>query len=149
MTTKTTTVYHLADKRFLGRTPDGQQVMIDGESYAKTGMNPMELLLNALGGCSAFDVVEMIRKRRLDLVSYRVELEGDRAEGPPSYYTAIRVNHVIDAPGLSEKMARRFVDLAMTKYCSVASSLKADISFTVTLEHDLDETANDDDGSDS
>ncbi len=133
--TKQTTIFHLDGKRFLGRTPDGQQLMIDGESYAKTGMNPMEVLLNAFGACSAFDVVEMIRKRRLELHSYRVEIEGDRADGTPSYYTDIRATHIIDAPGLKQEMAERFVDLATNKYCSVASSLKADISFTVVLEH--------------
>ncbi len=133
--TKQTTIFHLDGKRFLGRTPDGQQLMIDGESYAKTGMNPMEVLLNALGACAAFDVVEMIRKRRLDLVSYRIELEGDRFDGTPSYYTDIRAVHHIDAPGLKQEMAERFVDLATNKYCSVAASLKADISFEVVLEH--------------
>ena len=133
--TKNTTVFHLDGKRFLGRTPDGQQLMIDGESYAKTGMNPMEVLLNALGACAAFDVVEMIRKRRLELISYRVELEGDRADGTPSYYTDIRAVHHINAPGLKQEMAERFVDLATNKYCSVASSLNADITFDVVLEH--------------
>ncbi|MCP3939142.1 MAG: OsmC family protein [Actinomycetia bacterium] len=112
------------------------QVMIDGEQTAKTGMNPMELLLNALGACAAFDVVEMIRKRRLEVVGYHIELEGDRAEVTPSYYTNIRARHVIDAPGLSENHALRFVDLAMNKYCSVASSLKAEITFEVELLHE-------------
>ncbi len=133
--TKQTTIFHLEGKRFLGRTPDGQQVMIDGEDYAKTGMNPMEVLLNAFGACSAFDVVEMIRKRRLELHSYRIDVEGDRAAGMPAYFTDIRATHVIDAPGLKQEMAERFVDLATNKYCSVASSLKADITFTVVLEH--------------
>lgn len=133
MATKQTTVFHLDGKRFLGRTPDGQQLMIDGEDYAKTGMNPMEILLNAVGACAAFDVVEMIKKRRLDLVSYRVELEGERADGVPAFYTAITAVHHIDAPGLKQEMADRFVDLAMNKYCSVASSLTAEISFTVEL----------------
>jgi len=132
--TKHTTVFHIDGMRFMGRTPDGQQLMIDGEQYAKTGMNPMEILLNALGACAAFDTVEMIRKRRLDLVSYRVEVEGDRHDGTPAYYTRIRATHHINAPGLKQEMAERFVDLAMNKYCSVASSLKAEISFTVLLE---------------
>jgi putative redox protein len=136
--TKTTTIFHLDGKRFMGRTPDGQQLMIDGESYAKTGMNPMEVLLNALGACAAFDTVEMIRKRRLELVSYRVHLEGDRHDGTPAYYTHIRATHHINAPGLKQEMAERFVDLATNKYCSVASSLKADIAFDVILEHDLE-----------
>lgn len=135
------TIFHIDGKRFMGRTPDGQQLMIDGEEYAKTGMNPMQVLLNALGACAAFDVVEMIRKRRLDLIDYRVELEGNRFDGTPAYYTDIKANHFINAPGLKQEMAERFVDLAMNKYCSVASSLKADISFTVVLGHDSDEPA--------
>ncbi len=134
--TKSTTVHHLVGKRFVGKTPDGMQVMIDGEDDAKIGMNPMELLLNAVGACAAFDIVEMIRKRRVEVVSYRVELEGDRADGTPAYYTDIRARHVIDAPGLSEKQAERFVGLAMNKYCSVASSLNAEITFEVELLHE-------------
>ena len=134
--TKTTTVHHLVGKRFVGVTPDGMRLMIDGEESAKTGMNPMEVLLNALGACAAFDVVEMVRKRRLELLEYRVEIEGDRAEGVPAYYTHIRARHVINAPGLKQGMAERFVDLAMNKYCSVASSLNADISFEVELVHE-------------
>lgn len=134
--TKTTTVHHLVDKRFVGSTPDGMTVMIDGEATAKTGMNPMEILLNAVGACAAFDVVEMIRKRRLTLESYRIELEGDRADGTPAFYTDIRARHVIDAPGLSQSMAERFVDLATNKYCSVASSLHATTSFEVELLHE-------------
>lgn len=110
--------------------------MIDGESHAKTGMNPMEVLLNALGACSAFDVVEMIRKRRLDLLDYRIELDGERADAVPAVYTKIHVKHVINAPGLKQEMAERFVDLAMNKYCSVASSLTAEIDFSVELTHE-------------
>ena len=136
---KSTTVYHIDGKRFMGRTPDSHRIMIDGETYAKTGMNPMEVLLNALGACAAFDVVEMIRKRRLDLDRYRVELEGHRHDGTPSYFTNIHATHFICAPGLKQAMAERFVDLAMNKYCSVASSLKAEIDFTVVLEHPVDE----------
>lgn len=133
MATKHTTVFHIDGKRFMGRTPDGQQLMIDGEDYAKTGMNPMEILLNALGACAAFDVVEMIRKRRLELVSYRIELEGERNDGVPGFYTKIHAVHHINAPGLAQEMAERFVDLSMNKYCSVASSLTAEVSFGVEL----------------
>lgn len=134
--TKTTTVHHLVGKRFVGITPDNQRVMIDGESGVKTGMNPMELLLNALGACAAFDVTEMLKKRRIDTQSYRVELTGERAEGIPSYYTHIHAVHVFNAPGLDKKTALRFVELGMTKYCSVASSLNATIDFEVVLEHE-------------
>lgn len=136
MSIKTTTVYHISGKRFLAETPDGQRFMIDGEDHAKTGMNPMEVLLNALGACAAFDVVEMIKKRRLVLTNYRIELEGTRADTVPAYFTSIHLKHFINAPGLKQEMAERFVDLAMNKYCSVASSLNADIGFSVELAHE-------------
>lgn len=135
MATKTSTVHHIVGKRFLAETPDGQRFMIDGEDHAKTGMNPMDVLLNAFGACSAFDVVEMIRKRRLELLSYRIELTGERHDGTPAYFTLIRAKHVIDAPGLAQEMAERFVDLATNKYCSVAGSLNAEITFEIELVH--------------
>ena len=135
MASKTATVYHIAGKRFLGETPDHQRVNIDGESFAKSGMSPMDLVLNAVGGCAAFDIVEMLGKRKLDIISYHIELEGERFDGTPAYFTKIHAKHIFNVPGLNEKTATRFVDLAMNKYCSVASSLKADISFEVMLEH--------------
>ena len=134
MATKTTTVHHLVDKRFVGITPEGQRVMIDGESDAQTGMRPMELLLNAVGACAAYDIVEMLKKRRLDVQGYKIELSGERAEGTPAYYTHIHAKHLFNVPGLDQKTAERFVDLGMNKYCSVAASLKAEISFEVVLE---------------
>lgn len=135
MATKTTTVHHLIDKRFVGITPEGQRVMIDGETHAQTGMRPMDLLLNAVGACAAYDIVEMLSKRRLTVHSYRIELEGTRHDGTPAYYTHIHARHIFNVPDLDKKTATRFVDLGMNKYCSVAASLKAEISFEVVLEH--------------
>ena len=132
--TKQTTVYHLVDKRFMGETPEKQRVMIDGEDVAQTGMRPMELLLNAVGACAAYDIVEMLKKRRLEIQNYRIELKGERADSTPAYYTHIHAKHLFDVPGLDQKTAERFVDLGMNKYCSVAASLKAEISFEVVLE---------------
>ncbi len=132
--TKTTTVHHLVNKRFVGVTPEGQRVMIDGEKDVQTGMRPMELLLNAVGACAAYDIVEMLQKRRLDVQGYRIELSGERPDATPAPYTRIHAKHIFDVPGLDEKTAMRFVDLGMNKYCSVAASLKAEISFEVVLE---------------
>ena len=141
MSTKTTTVHHLVGKRFVGVTPEGQRVMIDGESQAQTGMRPMELLLNAVGACAAYDIVEMLGKRRLDVRGYRIELSGERPDAVPAPYTHIHAKHFFNVPGLDEKTATRFVDLGMNKYCSVASSLKAEVSFEVILEAPELETA--------
>ena len=131
----TTTVHQVVGKTFVGITPEGQRVMIDGESDHPTGMRPMQLLLNAVGACAAYDIVEMLRKRRLEVRSYRIELEGERAEESPRRYTRIFARHVFDAPGLDVRTATRFVDLGMNKYCSVAASLDVEIAFEVVLDH--------------
>ena len=143
MASKYATVHHIVEKRFLAETPDSQRLMIDAEKVAKSGMNPMDLVLSAVGGCAAIDIVEMIKKRKLEIESYRIELEGERFDGTPAYFTHIHAKHIFNVPGLSEKMANRFVDLGMNKYCSVASSLKADTSFEVVLEHDSSEDSDD------
>ena len=142
-TTNTTTLHHLVGKRFVGIQPDGMRVHIDGEASAKTGMSPMELVLNAVGGCAAFDVAVMIEKRRLTVASYRVEMTGERSEEPPRRFTKIHAVHVLDVPGLDRKNAERFVELATEKYCSVAASLNAEVTFDVVLEHEAEADASD------
>lgn len=137
---KRTTVHHLTGKRFVGITAEGLRVMIDGESYAQTGPRPMDLVLNAVGACAAYDVVEMLHKRKLTIERYTIELTGERAEGTPAYYTRIHAEHHLTVPGLDRRTAERFVGLAMTKYCSVAASLKAEISYAVVL-HEADTQA--------
>lgn len=141
--TMTTTVHHLVGKRFVGITPDEQRVLIDGEKAHQTGMRPMQLLLNALGACAAYDVVEMLGKRKLQIRDYRIELTGYRPDETPSPYRKVVARHYFDVPGLDERTAERFVGLGMTKYCSVAASLDPDIdiSYEVVLEHEAEPAA--------
>ncbi len=134
MSTTETVLHHLVDKRFIGVTPDGMRVPIDGESSHRTGMSPMQLVLNAVAGCAAYDVVEMLRKRKLTIRGYRVEAVGVRTGGTPSPFTTVHTRHVLDVPGLDQHTADRFVELAVTKYCSVASSLNASQTFEAVLE---------------
>jgi putative redox protein len=136
--TETTTLHHLVDKRFVGITADGMRVMVDGtrERETKTGMGPMQLVLNALAACMAFDLVVMLEKRRLEVRSYHVEARGERADGPPAKYTHVHTRHVFDVPGLDRRTAERFVGLVIQKYCSVASSLRAEQTFEVELLHE-------------
>jgi len=134
--TLTSTVHHLVGLRFMGETPEGQRVMIDNEKHARTGMSPMQLLLNAVAACTAMDVVIMIGKRKLTVNGYRIEMTGERADGTPSPYEKIIARHVFDVPGLDAATAQRFVQLASEKYCSVGLSLKAPIEFEVVLENE-------------
>lgn len=129
----TTTVTNLGGLRFIGETPDGQRTMIDNEKVARTGMSPMQLVLNAVAACAAMDVSVMLSKRKLEVGSYRIEVTGERPDEHPGPFTKIVARHVFDVPGLDREMAERFVDLATNKYCSVGASLNAHVDWEVEL----------------
>src|SRR5690606_14247310 len=136
----TTTLHHLTGLRFVGETPDGQRTMIDNEKRARTGPSPMQLVMHALAACAAMDVVVMLGKRRLEIKEYRIEMLGERPDAVPAPFERFRARHVFDVPGLDEATARRFVDLASEKYCSVGASLKAEVENEVVLLHEAAST---------
>ena len=129
----TTTVTNLGGRRFVGETADGQRTMIDNEKVARTGMSPMQLVLNAVAACAAMDVMVMLGKRKLPVNSYRIDVIGERPDEHPSPFTRIVTRHIFDVPGLEREMAERFVDLATHKYCSVGASLKAHVDWEVEM----------------
>lgn len=131
--TKRVVIHHLAGHRFLGMNEQGDKVMIDGDQPA-TGPRPMELLLMALGACTAYDVVDIMKKKKQPLARYRVEVEGIRAETHPRRYTHITVTHIASGPGVTLEALERAAHLSHTKYCSVSASLNAEIAVKVVLE---------------
>lgn len=131
--TMTTTVTNLGGLRFVGETPDGQRTMIDNEKVVRTGMSPMQLVLNAVAACAGMDVSVMLSKRQLDVKTYRIDVIGERPEEYPAPFTRIVTRHVFEVPGLDREMAERFVDLATNKYCSVGASLRAHVDWEVEL----------------
>ncbi len=89
------------------------------------GGRPMELLLAGLGGCTAVDVVSILRKARQEVTGFEVQVEGDRREEDPKVYTHIRVKYLIRGRNLSEDAVRRAINLSETKYCSASAMLGA------------------------
>ncbi|MCS7057631.1 MAG: OsmC family protein [Meiothermus sp.] len=133
MATKRVVLHRLSGHRFLGINEQGDKVMVDGDQPA-TGMRPMELLLTALAGCTAYDVVDIMEKKRQPLARYRVEVVGQRAEEHPRRYTHIVVTHYASGPNVTREALERAVELSHTKYCSVSASLNAQIETRVVLE---------------
>ncbi len=88
----------------------------------------------ALGACTAYDVVDIMTKKKQPLARYRVEVEGVRAETHPKRYTHITVRHIASGPQVTEEALRRAVELSHTKYCSVSASLNAEIATEVVVE---------------
>lgn len=133
MSTKSATVQLTEGMAFLATTDSGQQVLMD-DAADGGGPTPMELLLMALGGCTAMDVISILRKMRQDVTDYRVEVRGERAESHPKVYTALEVVHIVTGRGVSRERAQHAIDLSAGTYCSVSAMLGASATVTHRLE---------------
>ena len=114
------------DHEFSTQNELGNQVNIDMRaSDVKEHQSPTELLLSALGACAAVEIVSMVKKRRKTFKDLKAEISGVRRDENPRGFTDINLHYIIYSPDLTQEEAERIVDLATTKYCSVAGSLSA------------------------
>ncbi|UXP33680.1 OsmC family protein [Reichenbachiella agarivorans] len=129
------TLVYKTDKEFEATNQAGNTVKMDMYPQdEKQNQSPMDLVLSALAGCAAVDIVSMIKKRRKTFVDLKVESVGERAEGHPAKFTKIHKKFIITSPDLTDKEAERIIDLAVESYCSVASSLSPEIDMTHSFE---------------
>jgi putative redox protein len=113
---------------FLGESGTGHSLVMDGaeeQGGRNLGPRPMEMLLIGLGGCSAYDVMAMLRKSRQNVVDCRAELEAERADVVPAVFTKIHVHFVVTGKDLKENQVARAVSLSAEKYCSASIMLEA------------------------
>jgi putative redox protein len=115
------------DMCFIGRSGSGHALVLDSSS-GDTGMRPAELIPLALAGCTAMDVISILRKKRQDVRHYEVEATGEQEPDHPNAFTRIDVRHVIDGPEIDEEAVRRAIELSATKYCSVGATLSSGIT---------------------
>ena len=111
---------------FIGESASGHAVVMDGppESGGRNlGIRPMEMLLLGMGGCTAFDVVMILKKARQPVTDCVVEMEARRADTDPKVFTHIHVRFVVTGDGLSDKQVARAVELSAEKYCSASIML--------------------------
>jgi putative redox protein len=118
---------------FLGEAASGHAVVMDGppESGGRNlGVRPMEMLLLGMGGCTAFDVVMILKKARQEITDCVVEMEAERAATDPKVFTRIHVHFVVTGNGLSDKQVARAVELSAEKYCSASIMLSKSVDIT-------------------
>jgi putative redox protein len=94
----------------------------------------MELLLVALGSCTAVDVISILKKKREQVSAYRIEVRGERRSDHPRSYKRMEVHHVVTGRGVSEKAVSQAIELSETKYCSVAATLRPTAEIVSTFE---------------
>lgn len=130
------------DQRFEAVTGTGQRVVLhapEDPETPRTGPSPMELALLATGGCTAVDVVGILRRMREDVTGLEVRLEAERAEEPPRVFTRVRMTYVVRGSGLRRDRVERAVRLSQERYCSVSIMLRrAGVAITTAVEVDGD-----------
>ncbi|HKB98179.1 MAG TPA: OsmC family protein [Terriglobales bacterium] len=119
--------------RFVGSASSRHSIVIDAGSE-KTANSPMELVLLALCGCTASDVVGILRKKREPFSGLEVRAAGERADGYPAVYTSIHLTYLVRGQ-VSRKAMEDAVRLSKEKYCSVSAMLEKAAKITYTIEH--------------
>ena len=127
-------VRFVADDLFVGITPGGRAIVLDTDSQRGSGPSPVELLLVALGSCTATDVATILKKKRQHVITYRVEVSGERRSEYPRSYTSMKVHHVVIGRNISPNAVAHAIELSETKYCSVAATLRPQVEIQSTFE---------------
>jgi len=126
------------DKNYLleAKGASGIPVMIDNKSSEIVkGSSPMELILMGVGGCSAIDIIHILKKQRQEITDYRVEVEGERVELDGSKPFKAMVVHIMLEGDIVPEKAQKAADLSFQKYCSVSKTFDSvvDITYKVSL----------------
>src|SRR5208283_4415451 len=120
-------------ERYLGEAGSRHAIVMDA-AKEKSANTPMELVLIALCGCTASDVVGILRKKREPFTTLEVTAEGERASGYPAVYTAIKLKYRVSGK-VAPKAMEDAVRLSKEKYCSVSAMLEKTAKITFVIEY--------------
>ena len=118
--------------QMVARTGNGPAIVMDNPEGA-SGPGPMQLVLMGVAGCSAMDVVSIMKKKRANMTGLEVNITGERAEDHPKRYTKINMEFVFTGKAIKHKDAERSIELSITKYCSAIASLNATVEHTCRI----------------
>jgi putative redox protein len=132
-----TTVTWAGEASFQAQSESGHTLIMDGppdHGGRNLGPRPMELVLMGMGGCTAFDVVHILRKARQDVTDCVAHIDAERAPTDPKVFTRIHVHFVVTGRKLNPAQVERAIHLSAEKYCSASIMLGK----TATITHDVD-----------
>jgi putative redox protein len=136
------TIKWLDNVSFVGETETSHAIVMDGAPDAggrNIGPRPMEVVLIGTGGCTAFDVIHILKRARQAVSDCVVELEAERADTDPKVFTKIHMHFVVTGKALKHEQVERAIQLSAEKYCSASIML----SKTATITHDFEIREND------
>ncbi len=120
---QTARVKWVGNEQFLALSPSGHAFALDSDRQSNAAPGPMEMLLVALGACTATDVVAILAKKRQKLGSLEVVVSGERASEPPTVWVKLEIVYKLYGQ-LDEKAVHDAIELSENKYCSVAATLR-------------------------
>ena len=124
-------------RAFVAESGSGHALVLDGPAEhggRNLGPSPMELVLLGTGGCTAFDVVLILKRGRENIADCVVELDAERAQTDPKVFTKIVMRYIVTGRGLDPKKVERAVQLSAEKYCTVSAM----IGKTAQIEHAIE-----------
>jgi putative redox protein len=119
-------------RRFLARSESGHSFLID-DAQGNAGPKPIQAALLALGGCTAFDVIGILRKKRQTVTSYEIELRAEQNPEPPNVFTRVEIRHRLHGE-IDPEAVKRALFLSETKYCSVGAMISKTARIENTFE---------------
>lgn len=125
------------DVTFVGEAGSGHAVVMDGAPEVggrNLGPRPMEMLLLGLGGCSAFDVVLILKRGRLQVSDCVVEISAQRADSDPKVFTHIKMHYIVTGRQLDRGKVERAVQLSADKYCSASAIMEKTAKIETSIE---------------
>jgi putative redox protein len=121
-------------RQFVARTASGHNLILD-DAAGGTGPKPIEMVAVGLAGCTAFDVITILRQKYHQKVTgYQVRVEADQAERPPQVFTTVRIHHVVTGIGIDEAALVEAIRLSEEKYCSVGAMVQKTATLLTTHE---------------
>lgn len=130
---QTAEVKWIQGEQFVATSPSGHGLVVDSDRQSNKAPGPMELVLMALGACTATDVVIVLRKKRQNLEALEVVCSGERASEPPTVWTKIEILYRLRGK-LDEAAVKHAIELSEEKYCSVSAMLKKTVKVTWRYE---------------
>ena len=120
-------------RQFIAENNRGHHLIID-DPNGNTGPKPVDLVAIGLAGCTAFDVINILRKKRQHVTDYRVTIEADQASEPPQVFTEVRIHHIITGTDVSPEAVKDAIRLSEEKYCSVGAMVEKTAKIHATFE---------------
>ena len=114
------------NQRFVARSGNGPAYVIDsGDDDG--GVNPMQMLLMSVAGCTAIDVIGILTKKRVKLDGFEVNVVGEEAQEHPQRYTKLLIEYLFYGKGIRIKALEQAIELSETKYCCALASVNAEL----------------------